>query len=82
MVLKPNFPSKACPKCNAVIHARSKSHEACGWGMSGKTASAKKVGRPKAVAGGITLNDIAAVKALVARVGAEKVEQLAKVLAN
>jgi len=34
-------PSKACPKCGKPIHARSKSHEACGWKDEGhKTARA------------------------------------------
>jgi len=34
-------PSKLCPKCGKPLHARSKSHEACGWKDVGqKTAPA------------------------------------------
>jgi hypothetical protein len=29
-------PSKLCPKCGKSIHARSKSHDACGWKDDGK----------------------------------------------
>jgi hypothetical protein len=90
---KPNFPTKSCPKCGKLIHARSHSHEACGWVMAGNgkpaPATSKKVGRPKKAAGNgrtagavgaITLDDITAVKTLVAKMGAEKVRQLAQVL--
>jgi hypothetical protein len=48
--------------------------------MNGKTATAVKRGRPKASAGGVTMQDIEAVKALVDRMGAEKVQELARVL--
>lgn len=92
---KPSFPSKSCPKCGKLIHACSLKHEQCGW-VAGETAgpvSAKKRGRPKkrraapASAGAangtrITLEDIQAVKALVNRLGAEKVLDLARVLAK
>ena len=87
MAKKPNFPSKPCPKCSKPIHARSQSHEACGWVMDGKAASGakpgKKLGRPKgrpALGSTVTVADIEAVKALVDRLGAEKLEQLARVL--
>lgn len=43
-------PSKACPKCGKPIHARSKSHDACGWKdegqktpMAAKSASHEKI---------------------------------------
>jgi len=50
-------------------------------------AKKKKPGRPKgttatAVSGGITLGDIQAVKAVVNKLGADKVRQLAEVLAK
>jgi len=87
---KPNFPSKTCPKCNKLIHARSHSHPECGWTMAAKAAPApvkaspaKKLGRPKAMTtagGGISLDDIRAVKALADKIGAEKVKELAMVL--
>lgn len=83
MAKKPKFPSKSCPKCGKTIHARSHSHEACGWVIDEKAASgakpSKKLGRPKERA--VTVADIEAVKALVDRLGAEKLEQLARVLA-
>jgi hypothetical protein len=31
MAKKPAFPSKPCPKCSKLIHARSKKHVECGW---------------------------------------------------
>jgi hypothetical protein len=89
---KPSFPTKPCPKCGKPIHARLQRHEACGWVMTDKTtpaapklAAKKKLGRPKKIhatanAGSIALQDIVAVKALVEKVGAEKVRQLAEVL--
>jgi hypothetical protein len=86
---KPNFPSKTCPNCGALIHARSLKHEACGWVMAAATSApsaraAKKPARPQAAAavlvGGISLDEIAAVKNLVDRIGAEKVRDLAAVL--
>jgi len=89
---KPAFPSKTCPKCGKLIHARSHSHSECGWTMASKptpapvkASPAKKPGRPKSVttAGGdITLDDIRAVKALADKIGAEKVKELAMVLAR
>ena len=89
---KPKFPNRPCPQCSQPIHIKSKKHPECGWGM-GHLAStalvAVKRGRPakkkpvaKATAGGVTLDDIAAVKALVQRMGADKVQQLAAVLAK
>jgi hypothetical protein len=39
MAKKPNFPSRPCPKCGKLIHARSKSHPACGWVASGAVAT-------------------------------------------
>ena len=87
---KPKFPSKTCPGCGEFIHARSKQHVACGWVMPAKTAAPKKLGRPKAApaapaASGttdISLEDIRAVKTLTDRIGADKVRQLAQVLAK
>jgi hypothetical protein len=86
---KPAYPTKTCPKCSKLIHARSHSHPECGWTMAKpapapmKASPAKKMGRPKSVtaAGGdITLDDIRAVKALADKIGAEKVKELAMVL--
>lgn len=87
---KPNFPSKTCPQCGKLIHARSHSHADCGWVMAETTpapsaSKAKKLGRPKKVhtvanGGGITVEDIQAVKKLVDALGAEKVRDLAAVL--
>ena len=86
---KPAFPSKTCPNCGELIHARSHKHEACGWIMAANGA-AKKAGRPakksangrrSEAVGGITVNDIEAVKKLVDSMGADKVRQLAQVLA-
>src|SRR5271166_1137307 len=86
------FPTKPCPKCGKPIHARLHKHEACGWVMNGQAAPAaakpaakKKVGRPKKIhatqtGGPITFDDIAAVKAVVDRLGAAKVQELAQVL--
>ena len=96
MAKKPNFPSKPCPKCGKLIHARLTKHPDCGWVaeangqpalVATKTVKRRKVGRPKkAVAGsnasGISLEDIAAVKAVVDKLGAEKVRDLAQVLAK
>jgi hypothetical protein len=52
-----------------------------GAGKKGPPAK-RKGGQPKVRAGGITIHDIEAVKALVDRMGAEKVQQLAQVLAK
>ena len=96
MAKKPNFPSKTCPKCGKLIRARSHSHPECGWVMASNSAPVavakpagkrkKKLGRPKKVvaAGGasISLDDIRAVKELAEKIGAEKVKQLAQVLAK
>lgn len=85
------FPSKTCPKCGATIHARLQKHEKCGWVMEANSRPAsvkkKKLGRPRKIhagsnAGSISLEDIQAVKALADRLGAEKVRQLATVLAK
>ena len=92
---KPNFPSKPCPKCGLPIHARLTKHLACGWiatqastPVATKPAAKRKRGRPKkavtlasASAGSISLADIKAVKELAAKIGADKVKQLAEVLA-
>ena len=92
MAKKPAYPTKTCPKCGKLIHARSHSHPECGWTMASKptpapvkASPAKKMGRPKSVptaAGEITLDDIRAVKALADKIGAEKVQELAMVLAK
>jgi hypothetical protein len=87
---KPKFPSKPCPKCGALIHTRLRKHEACGWSFDNmapapKPATAKKPGRPagvKPAAGEISLSDVSAVKELVNKIGADKVRQLAEVLAK
>jgi hypothetical protein len=93
---KISFPNRACPKCGKAIHIRSQSHPECGWVASSNGAAApaapkvapkKKLGRPKKVhaasnGGGISLEDIAAVKKVVAELGADKVRQLAQVLAK
>jgi len=91
MPKKPAYPTKTCPQCGKLIHAAKQSHEACGWVMAdnGKAVTAmavvKKGGRPKqaatkSAAGGVTMQDIEAVKALVDRMGAVKVQELARVL--
>jgi hypothetical protein len=85
---KPNFPSKTCPKCSKPIHVRFHKHEACGWVVAQPTptpsaTTARKPGRPKKAAlpsGGISLDDIRAVKQLADRIGADKVRELAVVL--
>lgn len=92
---KPNFPAKTCPKCGALIHARLHRHEACGWVMAderkvpavggkrggkGKKRAGKRGGRP--ASGNIWIEDIQAVKALVDRLGAAKLQQLARVFAK
>src|SRR5581483_7109864 len=50
---KPKFPSKPCPNCGELIHARSLKHEKCGWvataGAPTGAPIAKKLGRPKGV---------------------------------
>jgi len=93
---KPAYPSKTCPKCGKLIHARSHSHPECGWVMASNGAPAaavkpagkakKKMGRPKKVVaasgGSISVEDITAVKKLVDAMGAKKVKQLAMVLAK
>jgi hypothetical protein len=88
---KPRFPSKPCPKCGDLIHARSKSHEKCGWTMGSAarvTAPGRKRGRRgrkpavAAQSSAITLSDIEAVKSVIDRLGADKVRQLAQVLAK
>ena len=90
MAKKISFPNRACPGCGAPIHIKTRQHE-CGWAADGKTATptvaAKRGGRPRkpearASAGGISLDEISAVKAPVESMGAEKVQQLARVLAK
>ncbi len=90
MAKKIGFPNRACPGCGASIHIKTKQHE-CGWSAEAQavapTATVKRGGRPKKSAaktgvGSISLDEIAAVKALVESVGAEKVQQLARVLAR
>ena len=90
------FPTKPCPNCGAAIHARLQKHEDCGWVMAANDQPAatanqvvkkKKLGRPKKAhasssAAGISLDDIQAVKNLADKLGAEKVKQLAQVLAK
>lgn len=88
MAKKITFPNRPCPGCGKAIHIKTKKHEECGWVANGQAATpavvVKRLGRPKkpAVAGGITLDDISAVKGLCDRIGAEKVRQLAQVLAK
>ena len=92
---KPKFPSRQCPKCGKFIHIKSKKHPECGWVMDGTAAAtsalsaaskpngkAKKEPAAKTASGGITLDDIQAVKAVVDRMGAVKVRQLAEVLSK
>ncbi len=81
MAKKPAYPTKSCPGCSKLIHAAKQSHT-CGWSMNGKTATALKRGRAKAGGGEVTMQDIQAVKALVDRMGAQKVQELARVLAG
>jgi hypothetical protein len=85
-------PQMISPKCNKPIHARLQSHAACGWAAETKAENAsgnRKVGarrrvvrRSAAGSGTITLADISAVKAVVEKLGADKVRQLAEVLAK
>jgi hypothetical protein len=90
---KPAFPSRPCPKCGKPIHIKSKKHEDCGWGREGSaetpSAALRRAGSPTkkpakvAVANAsasVTMEDIRAVKALVSKLGAETVRQLAEVL--
>ena len=94
---KPSYPTKTCPKCGKLIHARSKSHPECGWVMASassaplvvakKKGKGKKRGRPKGstvnrVSVSVSIEDIRAVKELAERIGAEKVMKLAQVLAK
>ncbi len=90
MAIRPNYPTKACPNCGQLIHARLHSHD-CGWVM-GDAARAgskgKKRARKATVNGGptrmeaITYSELEAVKRLVDSIGAEKVQQLARVFAK
>jgi hypothetical protein len=90
---KPGFPSRPCPGCGKPIHIKSKKHEACGWGMEGsaetpsaaieRTGNAKPQSAQPAAASSqasISMDDIQAVNALVSKLGAETVRQLADVL--
>ena len=94
MAKKLSFPNRPCPKCGKPIHIKTKKHE-CGWVADGQASAApavvKKGDRPKkraaangrrTGAGGITVEDISAIKSLVDRMGAEKVQQLTQVLAK
>jgi len=85
------FPNRPCPKCGQPIHIKTKKHEDCGWVADGQVAvapvSSKRVSKVKkqtgqAAGGAITMQDIEAVKALVDRMGADKVRELAAVLAK
>lgn len=91
---KITFPNRPCPKCGKPIHIKTTKHEECGWKRDGhapaptaavKQAKRRKKRRAKAGAtksnAAITLQDIQAVKAVVDKLGAEKVWQLAEVLA-
>jgi hypothetical protein len=90
---KPGFPSRPCPKCGKPIHIKSKKHEACGWGMESNvetpTAVIEQPGNakpqnvqpaPTSSRASISMDDIQAVNALVNKLGAETVRQLADVL--
>ena len=90
MAKKPNFPNWPCPKWSKPIHIKTKQHE-CGWVKDGNAEAApavmkrggkKKKARAKAAPGGINLEDIKAVKDVVERLGAVKVQQLAEVFAK
>jgi hypothetical protein len=76
MAEKRSFPTKACPRCNEPIHA-AKQSQSCGWTMNSH-ATAVKQGRPKGQ--GVTMQEIESVKAVVQRIGAAKVQELAGVL--
>ena len=83
------YPTKACPNCGELIHARRQSHPVCGWEMDASAVSKGKKNRKKPAANGreasatiVTYDEIAAVKKLVETIGAEKVEQLARVFAK
>ena len=88
---KGKFPTKVCPGCGESIDARSKKHEDCGWVMddsvsptgAGKGYQKKPPvnGRGTAI-GTISVSDIEAVKKLVDSMGAEKVQELARILAR
>jgi hypothetical protein len=88
MAKKITFPNRPCPGCGAPIHIKSRQHE-CGWAADAQATkpTAKRGGGPKkpaakASVGSITLDEISAVKAVVDTLGAEKVQQLARVLAK
>jgi hypothetical protein len=76
MAKKRSFPTKPCPRCHQPIHAAKQSHS-CGWTMNSQ-ATAVKPGRSKDE--GVTMQEIESVKALVQRIGAVKVQELARVL--
>jgi hypothetical protein len=93
MAKKLAFPNRPCPKCGSPIHIKTKTHE-CGWSLDGKASAApsvKRGGKRKkrrakvaaaATNASITMQDIEAVKSVVDRLGADKVRQLAEVLAK
>ena len=69
------------------IHARKKQCPACGWVMDGSAPAAVHASgkaTPKSVAGavvgGVSVDDIKELKAVVARLGAQKVVEIAAVL--
>jgi hypothetical protein len=87
MPKKHAYPTKTCPKCSEPIHARLTKHEACGWVQGGPERRTKrsKPGHPKIARTAsnnnvISVADIQAVKAVVDKLGAVKVRQLAEVL--
>lgn len=88
---KPRYPTKACPHCGELIHARSKKHLACGWVMDEiRPLTPHHEDLPKSHKpvvngqrfgeGGLTLEEIQEVKKVVDKIGAQKVQQLARVL--
>jgi hypothetical protein len=86
---KPGFPSRPCPKCGKPIHIKSKKHDACGWRMESIADTPSPGMKPPATAkpqndrppvATISMDDIQAVNALVGKLGAETVRQLATVL--
>ncbi len=80
--------SKKHPECGwgmettASVTAPVSAPVAAKRGRPPKQKPAAKAGPRQASPGGITLEDISAVKALVQRMGADKVQQLAAVLAK
>jgi hypothetical protein len=69
MAKKPAFPSKTCPKCNALIHARSKSHEACGWTDTSSATSKPQTQATPAPANGEAISKMEAVRRVLKEFG-------------